>query len=294
MSMNLNQLNCLIAVAKYLNFTEAARELNLVQSAVSHNISELEKELGVELFIRKYRSIALTPAGEILLKEAYKITDAVRDAEAKTRSAANGDTGCLSFGYVFTPLAADYIPRIQAFAQAYPSIEVSYNSYDSVTIPRLLENYKLDFGFARYRTVAAKEKLKWHFLYNCELCAVVSEHHYLAGAESVKFERLLNENLLLINRQITPGMHDMAIEICMDAGGLPVIRDEYNDILTVVMLVELGAGFTILPESWRNTFNSRLSFIPIEGTPRHEVGLAWNGNIKNHAAATFLRYMGID
>lgn len=292
--MNLNQLKCLIAVAKHLNFTEAAKELNLVQSAVSHNISELERELGAELFIRKYRSVSLTPAGETLLREAYKITDAVRDAENKTREVAKGDTGHLSFGYVFTPLASDYIPKIQSFTEEYSSVTLSYNSYDSVTIPRLLENYQLDFGFERRRTVASKEKLRWYYLYDCPLYAVVNDSHPLAREKSLNIKQLMHDTLILMNRQVNPGMHDMAIEICMGDGVLPTIRDTANDVLTVIMLVEMGLGFTILPGNWRNTFNSKLNFVLLEGNYHHEVGLAWNGEIKNQAVSCFLNYMGID
>lgn len=68
--MDIRQLRYFIAVAEHLNFTEAARELFVAQSAVSQQIADLEKKVGVQLFIRNKRSVQLTKAGTVLLKEA--------------------------------------------------------------------------------------------------------------------------------------------------------------------------------------------------------------------------------
>lgn len=65
--MNTTQLRCFLSVAEYLSFARAAEQLNMTQPAISHQISSLEKELDVQLFVRTTRSVTLTEEGSTLL-----------------------------------------------------------------------------------------------------------------------------------------------------------------------------------------------------------------------------------
>lgn len=81
--MQLSQIQYFLAVAEQLSFTRGAQELNVVQSAVSAGIKQLERELGAQLFVRQGRSVRLAPAGEALLPRARTIlaeVDGARDA----------------------------------------------------------------------------------------------------------------------------------------------------------------------------------------------------------------------
>src|SRR6202142_832867 len=82
--MELRQLEYFIAVAAELNFSRAAERIHVVQSALSAAVGRLEKELGVELFDRTKRQIALTPAGEVFLDHAREVKLAARRAQSST------------------------------------------------------------------------------------------------------------------------------------------------------------------------------------------------------------------
>ena len=71
--MNLNQLEYFVSAASYLNFTKAARECYISQTAMTQQMQALEKNLGVKLFIRDKHRIELTPSGRVYLKEAKAI-----------------------------------------------------------------------------------------------------------------------------------------------------------------------------------------------------------------------------
>ena len=86
--MDLKQLNYFISAAKHENFTRAAQECFIVQTAMTHQIAALEKELGVSLFERNSRRVKLTPAGEVFLGQAQRIVQAAEDAAALVRAAA--------------------------------------------------------------------------------------------------------------------------------------------------------------------------------------------------------------
>lgn len=73
--MDIRQLRYFITVAEHLNFTKAANQLYVAQSAISHQIADLEDQVGVKLFIRNKRSVQLTPAGAVFLKEVMEIVE---------------------------------------------------------------------------------------------------------------------------------------------------------------------------------------------------------------------------
>ena len=97
--MDFNQLSYFIAIARYGNFTAAAKAFFVSQPCISHQIQSLEKELGVRLFIRNTRSVELTAAGEIFLEDAKKMVDLME--RAKNRLLQNdGDSMRLSVAHL--------------------------------------------------------------------------------------------------------------------------------------------------------------------------------------------------
>src|SRR3954464_15642009 len=90
---DVHQLKSFLAVAENLSFTRAAETLFLTQSAVSHQIADLERALGVELFTRHGRTIELTAAGRVLVDRSRRIFADLRDAHAAVVAAARPDPG---------------------------------------------------------------------------------------------------------------------------------------------------------------------------------------------------------
>ncbi len=286
--MNTHHLNCFIAVAQHLSFTKAASHLHIVQSAVSHNIAELEKELGVKLFLRTKQSVTLTVSGEILFNEALKIVEMTRKAIAKTQQCSSGGSGRLSVGYVFVPIVARLSESFKNFRQKNPSIELHFNSYDSISIPRMVECNQLDIGFARHITIN-HERLAWKSLYRDALFLVCAKNHPLLKDTRKVEDFLTTEPLILMNRKFNPGMFDMAMKLCLNRKITPNIIDHPRDYHTVEVMVDLGMGVTILPGSWGNHMYNELEFVQIDGKDStHEIGLVWNKENDNPAIELFL------
>ncbi|MCI8992855.1 MAG: LysR family transcriptional regulator [Eubacterium sp.] len=290
--MNFNQLNCFITVAQYRNFTKASRTLHIVQSAVSHNIAELEKELGVKLFIRDHKSVTLTPAGQALLNDAFHILSSANEFANNARNLSTGISGELKVGYVFAPIAERMLSHLKTFQNENPRIHVAYNSYDNITISRMLETHKLDIGFARYVTLLNKSVLNWHTLYKEPMCIVVNKDHPLHQEESVTMQQFSQTPLVIMGRKYNPGMYDMSMSLYQKEGLTPFIVDTPHDVLTVMMMVKLGRYITILPECWKPIAGDGLCFLKIRDAC-HEVGIAWNKYSENSCVYNFLKYMGI-
>ena len=88
--MTIFQIKCFLNVAKYLNFTEAANHLFIAQSSLSRNISNLETELGIQLFSRTKKYVRLTPGGAVLYQELSVLLDQGRNAIEKAKKAGLG------------------------------------------------------------------------------------------------------------------------------------------------------------------------------------------------------------
>ncbi|MCL6478931.1 MAG: LysR family transcriptional regulator [Peptococcaceae bacterium] len=292
--MNLRNLECFIAVAQYLNFTKAAQHLYIAQSAVSHNIAELEKEINVKLFIRNKQSITLTGAGEVFLEEALKITSLVREAVTKTQKLSSGLSGKLSVGYIFVPIINCMISRFKTFFEKYPNIDVYYNSYDSITMSRLLDNNELDIGFARLITISNRDKKYWQPLYRDPLYIVAPIHHHLANEPKINLKMISNEPLILMKRKVNPGMFDSVNQLCMSNGFTPKIIEYANDIMTQIMMAQIGKGLIIMPGCFKSYVPDDLRFIPIDDeTAYHEIGVVWNKQNANPAVELFLKEIGV-
>lgn len=119
----LRQLRVFVAAARHRNFGKAAEELHLTPPAVSMQIRELEEQVGLPLFDRSSRQVALTVTGEYLLVYARKILATLKDAEDAIARFRGLESGRVSVGMVST--AKYYVPRLLAqFRKEHPAVEV--------------------------------------------------------------------------------------------------------------------------------------------------------------------------
>src|SRR5437762_3866858 len=119
---SLNGLRAFEAAARHLSFTQAAAELNVTQTAISHQIKRLEEELGIRLFIRQNRALALTPAAKEYLPG---VRAAFNDLRLATDRLLRKDNDHVLTVSTLASLAAKWLlPRLSAFQEAHPGIDV--------------------------------------------------------------------------------------------------------------------------------------------------------------------------
>lgn len=124
-SMELQQLRYVVAVAETNNFTRAAERCLVVQSALSHQIARLERELGARLFDRTSRRVRLTPAGTAFLPAARQCLDAAERAAAEAAAAVGLVRGRLAVGLIPTVAAVDIPAALRDFRREYPDVRIS-------------------------------------------------------------------------------------------------------------------------------------------------------------------------
>jgi DNA-binding transcriptional LysR family regulator len=244
--MELFQLRTFREVAETLNFTKAAERLHLTQSAVSHQIRTLERDLGEPLFIRAKRGVKLSEAGAVALDHARRIldeSDALRERFTGGEHTAIGRVRAAAATQAFVHLFA---PLFESFMRAHPWVEVSFRSTASTdqTIADI-QSGNADVGFASLPVYAPA--LKVQELFHDELVAVVGHAHRLAGRPLATAEELLAERFILFERGNS--VRRATDEFFAKVGGEPRTALESNDTAFIKLMVERGFGISLLP-SW--------------------------------------------
>lgn len=150
--MTTDQMRSFITAAEYLNFTKAAEQLFITQSAISRQIGALEAELSTQLFIRQNSQIRLTAAGELLYRGLSKIYDNYTILLHSLQEASSGLTGELRIGVLDDQTIEPWLSELLArFAQERPSVKISFNRLDLQGINSSLQKGDIDLAIIIFR-----------------------------------------------------------------------------------------------------------------------------------------------
>lgn len=185
----LNALKAFEAAARHLSFTRAAEQLYVTQAAVSHQVKALEEFLGVQLFLRRNRSLLLTPEGQTYYLELKEIFDHIMQATDKVRYASQRGSLTISLPPSFAILW--FVPRLNRFREAYPDIDVRIRAVDEVD-GSLTE----DVDVAIYYGAGKWPGLKAYKLHNEYLIPVCSPNLLKSHIPLREPRDLLNHTLL--------------------------------------------------------------------------------------------------
>ncbi len=250
---DLRHIRAFLAAARIGNFTRAAAELHISQSAFTVQIRQLEDALGVTLFDRSKRRVALTSAGRELLVPLERL---IIDAEAivgRTRQLAGLRRGVVSLA-VLPLVAAQFVPEaIQKFRRRYPGVSVQIRDVVAGRLIEAVKKEEVDFGIGT--CPRADRELRATPLIVDSLCAFVTRAHLLAREESVTLKELVTQPLILI------GKGTSVREVLDDAvqrEHLPTnIAYETNYVSTAIGMVRAGLGIAVLPESAGHSEDAR-------------------------------------
>lgn len=262
--MTLVQLRYFVVAAAKRSMTDASLELHVAQSAVSSSIAQLERSLGVQLFIRqRSKGLALTEAGEQLLRDAQSLLAQVDEMADAVRGEHYQVRGTLRLA-CFIPLAPFVLPQlISRTEQAHPQLRIEISEADADGTTELLLNGSVEAAIAY--NFGELHDLTFDHLYFAPPHVIVPLDHPLADREQVQLRELAGEDLVLLD---TAHSRDYFLRLLRDAGVEPQIRYSSRSYETVRSLVARGHGFSILnhiPHSPQTYDGGELRSIPIDG-----------------------------
>jgi DNA-binding transcriptional LysR family regulator len=238
-------LKFFVAVAEELHFTRASVRLRVAQPHLSQEIIRLEREIGVALFVRTKRSVALTSAGHAFLERVRIVLDGTADAVHAARRAGRGETGRIRLGFV-TVAAVGVIPNATAsFRSAYPDVEVWLKDVQSDEGLEAVRMGQLDLCLLHPpRNVDPALNIETIWLE--PLAAVLPPKHPLARTQQISLQRLKSEPWILVHREIASRLHDETIAACAAAGFEPRVVQRTTRLATTISMVASGIGVALL------------------------------------------------
>lgn len=253
MTVTTQQLRAFVAVADHGSFTDAAGALGLSQSAVSHAISGLERELGGHLFGR--RAVALTPLGRRIQVQARAATVAIASLEA----AARGDrshSGTVRLGAVPTVCRGLLPALLDDWASALPAVRIDVFEGDDDEMPEWLDNGFVDVAILVDPPAHPRESKVVDI---DEYAAVLRDDHPLVDLQAIPLGELADDGMI-----VTSGGCETHVRSIFESAGIEfAVRHRVRETSTLLAMVEQGFGVSIVPTLGRSMLPASLRMRPL-------------------------------
>ncbi len=269
--MELRHLRYFMALAGTLSFTKAADRVHVTQSTLSHQIKQLEDEVGRALVERAGKRVALTEAGQVFAGYAMRALQEIDQGLGSIKAFDAELTGLLRIGATHT-LNLRVIPScMAAFMALHPTVQIIVHELAADSINDRLRQGDLDLGIS-YRPNESVE-LDFEPLFDEEMKLVVGRNHPLATRKRVRMAELNRQRMVLLPREFaTRGMLDECFRL---SGAQPAVVAEMNTIAPMLGLVARTDVAAIVVENAISA-NDDLSAIALEGpTPFRTPGILW-------------------
>jgi LysR family hydrogen peroxide-inducible transcriptional activator len=286
-TMTLNDLRYVAAIAQERNFRRAAERCHITQPALSLALQKLEDELGVRIFERSRTEVTITPVGQRIVEQAQRVLEEAARVKSIATEGKDQLVGALKLGVIFTVgpyLLPELIPVLHKLAPQMP-LEVEENLTANLEV--LLRNGRIDAAiialpFESPNTVVQP-------LYDEPFAVLVPTSHAWAKRTSIKAEELAGEKVLLL-----PSGHCFSNQV---AEACPELNPRANEVLqgnsleTIRNMVASGLGITVLPASADSPrYRSRLlKVIPFKAPqPSRRIAIAWRRSFARDKAIEVL------
>ncbi|MEV0626814.1 LysR family transcriptional regulator [Nonomuraea wenchangensis] len=281
--MELQQLRYVVAVAETSNFTRAAEHCRVVQSALSHQIAALERELGARLFERTSRRVRLTSAGEAFLPAARECLEAADRARAEVAAASGELRGRLAIGAITTVAAVDLPALLKEFRRRHPRVRVTLAAAGSEDLIERVRRADVDVAFLGLTTRAEPRGVRGRALARDELVAVVAPDHHLADEET-DLASLADEPF--VDFRAGHAGRAQSDEAFAAAGVHRDVAFEVSSAEFMADLVRHGLGVGLLPSAYAPRLRD-LRVIRLRDAPARVEHLIW-ADRPSPAATAFL------
>jgi DNA-binding transcriptional LysR family regulator len=270
--IDLRKVRYFLAVAERLHFGQAAEALHITQPALSRQIQQLERDLGVDLFARSSREVALTPAGEQFVDFSRQLLALTQTAlETVRRTAAGNDAFRVGF-----MLGMDIEATLRAFTASRPGISVLLERLRWWGHGEVIRSGHVDAGFVRLPI--AEDGLELLPLYTEPLNVALPSNHPLATRTELAIADLTAEPVLRYADAI-PAWNAFWCADPRPDGTQAHPGPAVHDMEEIVEYVRTGRGVAFLPQAVCAMFpRPGITYVPVPDIPPGQVALAWPAN----------------
>lgn len=280
-----------VAVAEEGGFTRAAERCRVVQSALSHQVARLERELGARLFERTSRRVKLTPAGEAFLPAARQALDAAERARAEVAAASGEIRGRLAIGAITTVAAVDLPSLLKRYRERYPHVRITLRAGISEELIDQVKDGSIDIGFLGLLPGTIPKGVSDRELERGNLVAVVAPDHPLAERAETDLASLAGETFVdFAAGTIGRSQSDQAF------AAADVQRDVAFEVTSPEFIAEIirqGLAIGMLPANYAQRLHG-VRKLCVRDAPGRVERLIWSRHRPSPPAAAFLEFLDVE
>ena len=275
MDINYELYKVFYHVAATLSFSEASRQLYISQSAVSQSIKTLEKKLGQPLFVRSTKRVALTPAGQVLLKHIEPAMSLIRRGENQLLDTAGSAAGQLHIGASDTICRYFLVPFLQQFHRRFPEVLIRVTNATSLSCVALLEQGKIDLAVTNFPNSNLNPSYIQKTVSGFTDVFVASPSCFDLRGREVPFAELKDYPILMLDKNCTTSqfLHSQFLQHQLEL--IPQVELSSNDLL--IDLARIGLGIAFVPDYCLNAQQDGLYVVKtVETLPGRQMVAAIN------------------
>ena len=277
-TLSIEQLQYFYAISQYQTFSQAAVEMNISQSALSKQIAKLEQTLGVLLFDRSHRQIALTEAGQQLLDDVKVILQDYEKMQSHLKIIK--ETQQNNVKIAMFPILSQYnlAYKLNLFSKLYPHIHLQIDEIEERDLHKSnIHHYDIYILRGHFQEL---EHFKHFPLFQDKLVAVVSQNHPLSQCSHISLQQLKNEQFLLLPQYTT--IYSLIMSACQQAGFDPKIK-RHGRLETILSGVSENEGIALVMEKSLRIFDlSKVHIIPLDEDIEGTIQLYYSSNTYTH------------
>jgi LysR family hydrogen peroxide-inducible transcriptional activator len=288
-TVELRQMAYVIAVARHGHVTRAAEELLVAQSALSRQIQQVEREVGVLLFDRAHRRLHLTAAGQAFVARAERLLADVQGLLDEMQEFGGLRRGRVAIGALPSVAEAHLPALVAAFHDRYPGLELSLREENTLTLLSLLETGQIDLALAHQLADldlpgGLPSGLNSEALFSEDLVLITAPDHRLAALGRVPLLALQSEPLVVFKPG--SGVRHTLLRVCAAAGFTPRIAFESGAVSAMRAFVAAGIGIAVVPRSAAEVAGPPVRLLELASPPlSRNVALVWHEAHYRSAAA---------
>jgi len=245
MTIDLADLQAVVALAETLHFGRAADRLHVSQPALSKRIRRIEDEIGGPLLARRYRDVRLTEAGRLLADRGRHLLEDSAAAVALSQRAVRGETGLLRIGFGIASILGLLPPVLLRFRRAHPDVQLQLRDMSTPEQIGALGAGEIDIGFVRLPV--SDPRLVVRPVLDERLVAALGPRS--PWTPRLGLRSVAAEPFIIIARARSASFYNHALGICAASGFAPRVVQEAYELFTVLSLVGAGLGVSLVPRS---------------------------------------------
>lgn len=291
MALNYELYKVFYQVARNLNFSQAAKELYISQSAVSQNIKNLEDELNTELFIRSTKNVELTKAGQVLFEHIEPAFNLIENGEKSIKEINALKKGEIHIGANDTISKDFLLPYLNNFHQLHPEIQIQITNRTSSSCIELLQQNKVDLIISNLPNLKITDQMEVQKIYSFNDIFIAGKEFKEIMGQEQSLTMLKNYPLLMLEPKTTTRkfldklLSELGIEI--------TAAIELGSVDLLIEMAKIGLGIAFVPEYCLNLSSKDLFEVKIkEKLPARELAVVRMKNIPlSNAAEKFLQLL---